>query len=209
MAGVLVADDHPVFRAGIARAITESGGLELVGEADHGTRALELIVELAPDVAIVDLRMPGMTGAEICETLRERNSGVLVLVLSAADDPTTVRGTLESGAAGYLSKEATDEEIVDAVHRVLVGETFVSPSLQSGLFAEIAGRRGPAAVALSENEKRVIELAANGYTNAQISEELFVSATTVKSYLARAFEKLGVSDRAHAAAEAMRRGLIS
>lgn len=205
---VLVADDHPLFRAGVVAAIADAGDLELVGEAGEGEETLRPVAELDVDVAIVDVRMPNLSGIEICRRLRDASHPAHVLLLSANEDPGVVRQGLEAGAAGFLSKEEADEAIVDAVRRAANGETVVSTALQAALLAHMAGRSvGP--VRLSESEQRALALAAEGLSNGEIGQAMFVSGGTVKTYLARAFAKLGVSDRAAAVAEAVRRGLIS
>lgn len=206
--GVLVIDDHPVMRAGITSLIREAPDLKLLGEAADGAEGLTLIQERRPDVAIVDYRMPELDGLALCEALRDEPDAPRVLLLSAADDPALVQAALEAGAAGFLGKDESDEAIRSAIHRVLAGETVLSPTLQAALVTHLGKHpNGPAK--LSDNERLCLELVAEGLSNAEIAARLTVSQATVKSYLARAFTKLGVNDRAAAAAEAVRRGLIS
>ncbi|HEX4109155.1 MAG TPA: response regulator transcription factor [Solirubrobacteraceae bacterium] len=208
MLRVVVADDHPIFRAGVARAVQESPMLHLVGEACDGPGALSLIEAERPDVALLDVRMPGLDGVAIAAAVRAAGGPTQVVLLSAAEEAALVLRALDAGAAGFLSKEAGDEEICDALVRAAAGEVVVGDTLHQVVFARLGGRPTPRPE-LSERERQVLELAAAGRSNAAIGEELFLSAATVKSYLARTFEKLGVSDRSAAVAAALRQGLIA
>jgi two-component system nitrate/nitrite response regulator NarL len=206
---VVVADDHPLFREGVVRALALSGEVNVVGEADDGTSALALIKELRPDVALLDYRMPGMDGAEVAAAVRGSDLPTRVLLLSAHDESAIVYQALQQGAAGFLLKDSTRSEIVKAVLDCASGRDVVAPSLVGGLAGEIRQRAAPAAPVLSAREREVLGLIARGRTIPAIAGELYVAPSTVKTHVQRLYEKLGVSDRAAAVAEAMRQGLLS
>jgi two-component system, NarL family, nitrate/nitrite response regulator NarL len=206
---VVVADDHPLFREGVVRALALSGEVNVVGEADDGTSALALIKELRPDVALLDYRMPGMDGAAVAAAVRGSDLPTRVLLLSAHDESAIVYQALQQGAAGFLLKDSTRSEIVKAVLDCASGRDVVAPSLVGGLAGEIRQRAAPAAPVLSAREREVLGLIARGRTIPAIAGELYVAPSTVKTHVQRLYEKLGVSDRAAAVAEAMRQGLLS
>ena len=206
---VLLADDHPIYREGLARAIKERAELNLVAEAENGREALALIREHRPDVAVLDVRMPDLDGPQVMRTLRREELDVAVLFLSAGADGGTSYGVVADGARGYLSKKAGRREICEAISRVARGETVLAAEVQSGLASEIGRRQalseGPE---LTEREREILRLVADGLSAPEIGREIHLSPTTVKGHLHTLYEKLGVSDRAAAVAEAMRRGLL-
>jgi two-component system nitrate/nitrite response regulator NarL len=206
---VLVADDHPLFREGIARAVRERPELELVAEAGDGRVALAAIREHTPAVALVDLRLPGLDGAGIAHAVTRDGLTTRVLVLSAFTEPRLVYEAMAAGAAGYFSKDADREAVLDAISAVARGETSVEPALQTGVFAEMRDRaqRGERTL-LTDREREIARLMAEGLSAPAIGKRLYVATATVKSHQGRIYEKLGVSDRAAAVAEAMRRGLL-
>lgn len=206
---VLVADDHPLFREGVARAIRDRPDLELVAETGDGTAALERIRELAPDVALLDVRLPGIDGPGVLKALRRDGDATAVLFLSAFTDGDVVHPALSAGASGYLSKEATRDEICDAIAAVARGETVLSRDAQAGVVRALHHRGTAADAVLTPREREVLTLTAAGVSAPEIGRRLFLSPATVKTHLQRTYEKLGVDDRAAAVAEAIRRGLIS
>lgn len=205
---VLVADDHPLFREGVARAIKEWPELELVAEVADGRAALDLIRAELPHVAVVDMRLPGLDGAEIAAAVTRDGLSTRVLLLSAFSDEQIVFRALEAGAAGYLTKESTRDEIARAALAVGRGGTVLAPELAAGLASQIRQRGLGDTPILTKREREVLVLLCDGKSAPQIASQLFLGTTTVKSHLGRLYEKLGVSDRAAAVAEAMRRGLI-
>jgi two-component system, NarL family, nitrate/nitrite response regulator NarL len=205
---VVVVDDHPFFRDGVARGLTQSGRIRVLGEAEDGHRALEVIALEKPEVAVVDYQMPDMDGIAVVRALKRDDSPTRVLLLSALTDSAIVFQALEEGASGYLAKDSSRAEIVDAVIRVAKGDTVVPPSLTVGLVEQIRLRSQPDALVLSERERQIVQGFARGLSIPQLAEELFIGTSTVKTYAQRLYEKLGVSDRAAAVAEAMRRGLL-
>ncbi|SHU66191.1 Possible nitrate/nitrite response transcriptional regulatory protein NarL (LuxR family) [Mycobacteroides abscessus subsp. bolletii] len=205
---VVVGDDHPLFREGVVRALTASGQIIVVAEAENGAGALELIREHRPDVALVDYRMPELDGTQVAAAVRRDELPTRVLLLSAHDDAAIVYRALEEGAAGFLSKESTRTELVGAVLDCARGRDVVAASLTAGLAGEIRKRAQPAGPSLSTREREVLRMIAAGQTVPAIARALFLAPSTVKTHVQRLYEKLGVGDRAAAVAEAMRRGLL-
>ena len=205
---VVVADDHPLFRDGLVRALTDSGVVDVVAEADDGASALALIKEHHPDVALLDHQMPGMDGGEVAAAVVRDELTTRVLLVSAHDDSAIVYKALQQGAAGFLPKESSRAEIVRAVVDCAQGRDVVAPQLASGLAVEIRRRAEPAGPSLSAREREILRLISEGGTIPAIAKSLFLAPSTVKTHVQRLYEKLGVGDRAAAVAEAMRRGLL-
>jgi two-component system nitrate/nitrite response regulator NarL len=206
---VLVADDHPLFRDGIVRAIRERPDLELVGEADDGPSALARIREFAPAVAVLDLSLPGLDGLEVLNAIRRDKLPTAVLMLSAATEGAIVHQAIAAGASGYLPKSASRKEVCDAVVAVARGETVLDPALQAGLLDQVRARGvDDTRPVLTAREHEILSLMASGLNATQIGEQLFVAASTVKTHTGHIYEKLGVSDRAACVATAMRHGLL-
>ena len=206
---VLIADDHPLFREAIARVIAERQDLELVAEASDGSDALDQIRELKPDVAVIDVRMPKLDGSDVLVALRDEGLPTNVVFLSAFLDPKTVYDAVAAGANAYLSKEAETDEIVTAILAAARGETILGPEVQTGLAEQIRIREeSEARPRLSEREQQVLTLIAEGLSAPEIGERIHLSTATVKTHLQHLYEKLGVSERAAAVAEGMRRGLV-
>lgn len=205
---MLVADDHPLFREAVVRTVKDRPELELVAEAVDGTEALDAIRELAPDVAVLDLKMPRLDGLQVLNAVQRDGLPTRVLLLSAFLDGALAFEAVAAGAAAYLSKEADRRRIAEAIAAVARGETVLDPEIQGGLAAEIRLRGAKERPALSDREREVLRHIADGRSAPQIAELLFLSTGTVKSHLQSLYEKLGVSDRAAAVAEAMRRGLL-
>jgi two-component system, NarL family, nitrate/nitrite response regulator NarL len=205
---VVVADDHPLYREGMVRALSANDSVEVVGEADDGITALELIKTHRPQVALLDFAMPGMDGAQVAAAVVRDELPTRVLVLSAYDESATIYQALQDGAAGWLPKQATRSEIVKAVLDCARGRDVVSPSVAAGLAGEIRRRATPAGPVLTGREREVLEGIARGQTIPAIAAELYLAPSTVKTHVQRLYEKLGVSDRATAVAEAMRRKLL-
>ena len=203
-----VIDDHPFYRDGIARGLTNSGRIRVVGEAENGATGLDLIRAENPQVAVVDYQMPVLDGLELVRIASRDALPVRVLLLSAVTDGSVVFQALENGAAGYLSKDAGRQQIVAAVLDIAAGRTVVPAELAAGLASQIRLRADRSGPALSEREREVLQAFASGKSIPDIAKELFLAPSTVKTHTQRLYEKLGVSDRAAAVAEAMRRGLL-
>lgn len=205
---VLIADDHPLYREGMARAMRERPELELLEVCSSGRLALGRIRETEPDVAVLDIRMPELGGLQILRALQRDQSRTRALILSAFHDGALVYDALLSGAAGYLTKDSGRREICEAISRVMRGETVLSPSLQGGLAQQIRQRGQDDGPRLSPREREILVLTAEGCSAPEIARRLHLAPTTVKTHLQHAYEKLGVSDRAAAVAEAMRQHLL-
>jgi two-component system, NarL family, nitrate/nitrite response regulator NarL len=206
---VLIADDHPLFRDGIGRAIRARPDLELVAEVGDGREALERIRELAPAVAVLDLRLPDLDGLEVLNAVRRDGLPTRVLILSASVEGPLVFEAVSAGAAGYISKHADRTAVCDAVAAIARGETVLAPGLQTGLLDEVRARGvADSRPVLTPRETEVLHLIADGLTAPAIGRQLFLSTATVKTHIGHLYEKLGVSDRAACVAEAMRRGLL-
>jgi two-component system nitrate/nitrite response regulator NarL len=205
---VVIADDHPVYREGIVRAVRERPDLELVGEAATGREALALIQELRPDVALLDMKLPDLDGRQVLGAIRRDGVTTRVVFVSAYVDSELVYAAVGGGASGYLSKDATRQQICDAIVAVARGDPALAHEVHDGLMREIQVRAAHDAPTLSPREREVLELTADGLSAPEIGRRLYLSPATVKSHLQHLYGKLGVSDRAAAVAEAMRRGLL-
>ena len=202
---VLVVDDHPVVRAGLAGMLAADPGLAVVAEAADGEQALELLGTARPDVVLMDLRMPRLDGVETTRRIRAGADPPAVLVLTTYDSDAQVLRAIEAGAAGYLLKDAPREELFAAVRSVAAGGSPLSPQVAARLLDRMrSGRLEP----LTGRETDVLRLVSRGSSNREIARDLGLSEATVKSHLLRIFEKLGVGDRTSAVMTAIERGLI-
>jgi two-component system, NarL family, nitrate/nitrite response regulator NarL len=192
----------------VVRALSSSGQVEIVAEAGDGRAALAEIEQHEPDVALLDYKLPGLDGVAITHAVVRDGLPTRVLLLSAFTESGVVFKALETGASGFVPKEARREQIVDAVLACARGENVLPSDLASGLVSEIRLRAVDDAPALTERESQILRLIAKGKSLPDIAGELFLGVTTVKTHVQHLYEKLGVSDRAAAVAEAMRRGLI-
>ena len=205
---VLVADDHPVYRRGVVRVIGGRQGFEVVGEADNGGAALDGIVALEPDVAVLDVDMPEPDGLDVLEEVVRRELPTRGILLSGHAESDPMYRAIAAGVAGYLIKTADRDTICDAIAAVVRGETVLAAEVQQALAGELRTRSGSSAPLLSVRELEVLRLTADGCSAKEVAQRLDISATTVRTYLSHAYDKLGVSDRAAAVAEAMRQGLL-
>jgi two-component system nitrate/nitrite response regulator NarL len=207
---VLIADDHPVYREGLARNWEASPRITVVGAVGDGRMALAMLEELVPDVAIIDLRLPEIDGFQLLDRLAEAESPTRALVLTAYMDSSTVYRAFTTGARGFLEKAASFRDITEAVLTIGSGGTVIAPFAQEVLARELRTRReSEAKPALTAREIEILRLAADGYPAQQIANELHISLATVKTHLQHVYEKLGVSDRASAVAQAIRRGVLN
>ncbi|SEF91477.1 DNA-binding response regulator, NarL/FixJ family, contains REC and HTH domains [Thermomonospora echinospora] len=201
---VLLVDDHPVVREGLRGMLTAEPGLEVVGEAGGAAEAVAAVGLHEPDVVLMDLRMPGGDGVEATARVLARRPATRVVVLTTYETDADILRAVEAGAAGYLLKDATRQDLAQAVRAAARGETVLAPSVAAKLVSRM---RAP--VDLSPREIEVLALVARGHTNAEIGRELFISEATVKTHLLRAFGKLGVGDRTAAVTVAMERGILA
>jgi DNA-binding NarL/FixJ family response regulator len=205
---VVIADDHPAFRAGL-RLLLQDSGLDVVAEAADGPAAVDAVVEHRPDVALLDLQMPGLTGVEVTRRLQEVSPDTRVLVLTMIEADETVLAAIRAGAWGYLLKGAGQEEIERAVRSVADGQVVYGSGVAERVMAFFAARSavvGPFPQ-LSEREREVLSFVAEGRANAEIARRLFLSEKTVRNHVSSIFAKLGVTDRASAVARARDAGL--
>jgi two-component system, NarL family, nitrate/nitrite response regulator NarL len=205
---VLVADDHPLYRDGIVRAIKQRPDLELVGEAGDGRDALASIQEIDPDVAVVDFNLPSLSGIQVVTALTDMGSPVQVLMLTAYTDSELVYDAIAAGARGYLLKDIDRRTICDAITAVARGKTVFSPDIHDGIAEQIRAHRHDPRPRLSPREREILTLAAEGRSGPEIARLLFLSPSTVKTHLANIYDKLDVSDRAAAVAKALREGVL-
>lgn len=205
---VIVADDHPLYREGVVRAIKERPDLELVGQCGDGRTAIALIEELSPDVALLDMRMPSLGGLQVITALSDAGSPTRALVLSAFNDSALVYDAIGAGAHGYVIKDADRQTICDAIVSVARGDTVFSTDLHDGLAKQIRAHHNDQRPTLSPRERQILSLTAEGRSSPEIARLLFLSTSTVKTHLQNIYEKLDVSDRAAAVAKALREGVL-
>jgi len=208
---VVLADDHPVVRTGIRTFLEQAADIEVLAEAEDGKAALRLAEELEPDVLLLDMELPGITGVEVTRRLQAAGSLVRVLALSAYDDEQYVFGLLDAGAAGYLLKDEALAAIVAAVRGVARGEGgWFSRQVAAKVAVWVRGERAapPGVARLTEREVEVLRLLARGRSNARIAQELAVSERTVKFHVENLLGKLGVGNRTEAVVEGIRRGWL-
>jgi DNA-binding NarL/FixJ family response regulator len=205
MIRILLVDDHPVVRHGLRGMLDAEPDLTVVGEASSGTAGVAAAAELAPDIVLMDLRMPDGDGVQATGQILAVLPTARVVVLTTYETDRDILRAIEAGASGYLLKDASPAELADAVRAAARGETVLAPSVASTLIRQV---RAPAPPALSAREVQVLRLVALGRTNADIGRELFISEATVKTHLLRVFNKLDVADRTAAVTTAMSHGLL-
>jgi DNA-binding NarL/FixJ family response regulator len=209
---VLLAEDHVLVRQGVRQFLEDTGDIEVVAEAGDGAEAIRLVGEHRPDIAILDIRMPEVTGVEATRQIKDRFPQVRVLVLTAYDDDPYVFALLQAGADGYVLKTASADELVQAVRTVHGGSPALSPEITGKVIRQMASSRPGGASdqvePLTERELDVLRLAARGRTNRAIGNELGISHRTVQGHLASIYGKLQVNSRTEAVTEALRRGWI-
>src|SRR5215203_1922109 len=229
---VIVADNHPLFRAALVGLLTEHCGLEVVAEAADGQEALECCRRFSPDLVVMDVRLPEVDALETTRTIRQEFPRTVVLVLNGYGDPDILADALEAGAAGYILKSASPRQITDAIRKVLEGASPVDQEIAGQVLLRLLDKRrqeeptsplapeGPAGgehaaaapppppASLTRREVEVLRLVGRGYTNSQIARSLFVSVSTVKKHVQRIIAKLGVADRTQAAVKANGMGLL-
>jgi len=210
MIEVVIADDHPAFRRGVELMLVDTGDIAVVGHAETGQRAIDLVVEVAPDVVLMDLRMPGLDGIEATRRINRREQPPAVVVLTMFEDDDSVFAAMRAGARGYLLKGADKDEIVRAIRAVAAGEAIFGPEIASRViehFARGAGSTAAAFPALTDREREVLGLIAAGKGNATIAHELVISLKTVRNHVSNIFTKLQVADRSAAIVKAREAGL--
>ena len=201
-ASVLVVDDHALLRTGVANIINQEPDLQVVAEAGNGVEAVAAYERYHPDVTLLDLRMPVMEGVEAVRQIRERDPRARVIVLTTYDTDHEIARALKAGAKAYVLKDISADDLINCIHDVLAGKTYLAPSAAAKL------AEGVTRVQLTPREMATLKLMADGKANKEIATELSISERTVKTHLGHLFEKLGVTSRTEAIKVAMRRGLV-
>ncbi len=207
---ILLADDHTVLRAGLRALLSAQGDLEVVAEASDGAEAIRLTQALHPDVVVMDIGMPGVSGIDATARIKHDVPAVKVLILSMHDDRGYLHQVLRAGASGYVLKKAADTELLAAIRAAARGEVFLDPALAKALVDEVVKpkRAGSEIPALSDREREVLRLIAHGHTNQQVADRLCISVKSVETYKARLMEKLGLKGRAELVRYALQHGLL-
>jgi DNA-binding NarL/FixJ family response regulator len=210
---VVVVDDHELFRSGLVRLLTEQDGIEVVEEAADGERAVRVVGRVRPDVVLMDLGLPGISGIEATRHILEQMPGANVLVLTISDAERDITNAILAGARGYLLKESTLEEIIGGIRSAAIGQSTLSPRVAAGLLdrlraLEQTGRAREGETELTERELEILGLIAAGKENAEIGAELVISSQTVKNHVSSILAKLQLDNRIQAAVHAVRRGIV-
>ena len=211
---VLLVDDHDLFRTGLRNLLEEQGGLSVLGEAANGAEAVQLVSESAPDVVVMDLNMPGMSGVEATRQISTLAPLTRVVVLTISDQDSDVMDAILAGACGYLLKDASIQELIRGIRSAAVGESLISPHIATKVLQHVRATTTDTARAatirseLSEREIEVLKLIANGKDNAEIARELVISPKTVKNHISNILMKLQIENRIQAAVYAVRSGIV-
>jgi DNA-binding NarL/FixJ family response regulator len=211
MIRVILADDHNILRQGLRALLERVSDIEVVGEADNGQHALELVQCLTPDVIVMDISMPRLNGLNAARRLRDAKSPARIVILSMHADLVSVREALRIGVSGYLLKRSVSEELTLAIHAAMRGETYLTPAISSALLEQIATDAAPAESIfslLTPREREVLQLIAEGHTNHAIADTLKVNVKTVEKHRVSVMTKLGVRDNAGLVRMAIKHGLI-
>jgi DNA-binding NarL/FixJ family response regulator len=206
---IMIVDDHPVTREGLHAALDVEDGVEVVGEAASGEQAIENAGDLKPDVVFMDVRMPGMGGIEAARAIRQASPDTKVILVTVDESRASISEAIQAGVSGYLLKDTSADELVNAARLAVEGKAVIHPQLTRAFIEEVqtAEKKGDAA-ALSRREKEILQKVAYGATTKEVAHDLGISPHTVKTHLERIFEKLGANDRAQAVAIAIRTGLV-
>jgi len=205
---VVIADDHGIVRSGVRMLLERQADIEVVGEAENGADARDLVIRERPDLAILDVKMPKLTGLQATREIKEQAPEVSVLILSMYDDERYLFEALKAGASGYVLKAQADSDLMAAVRAVEKGEPFLTPAAQRALIKDVLGEGVHRSDELTPREQEVVKLVAEAHTNKEIAEVLHLSEKTVENHRSNAMKKLGMRDRVELVRYAIRRGLI-
>lgn len=211
---IVIADDHAVVREGTRTLLEREKDMEVVGEASDGEEAIQIIQDVKPDVAILDISMPRLSGIEVTRRIKPKLPSLAILILTAYDNDEYVFALLEAGAAGYLLKDVPGREIIEAVRSVYSGESVLHPSIarkviQRAIVGSSRAAEVKPGIELSDREREVLKLAAKGLNNKDIAEELCISIRTVQGHINSIFHKLGVGSRTEAIFQSVKKGWLS
>jgi DNA-binding NarL/FixJ family response regulator len=205
---VLIADDHGIVRSGIRLLLDRQDDLEVIAEAADGAEAREIAIRERPDLAILDVRMPKLTGLQATREIKQQAPDVSILILSMHDDERYLFEALKAGASGYVLKAQADTDLLNAIRAVEQGEPFLTPQAQRALIKDVLERGSAGEEDLSPREEEIVKLVAEAHTTREIAEILHLSEKTVENHRANAMRKLGMRDRVELVRYAIRRGLI-
>jgi DNA-binding NarL/FixJ family response regulator len=212
---VVIADDHVLYRRGLQTVVTQEEDIDIVGEASDGQEAIDRTVELLPDVVLMDVRMPRVSGIEACAAIKTQVPSTRIIMLTMSDEESDLYEAVKAGANGYLLKEISIEEVADAIRAVVEGQSLISPSMASKLLSEFNAlakraeeKQNIPAPKLTDRELEVLKLVAQGMSNKEIADDLFISENTVKNHVRNILEKLQLHSRMEAVMYAMREKLL-
>ena len=207
---VLIVDDHPVTRDGLRTAFNLADEIEVVGEAASGEEAVNVVAETKPDIVFMDVRMPGMNGIQATRQIRENNPDTKIILFTIDESRASVAEAIQAGVSGYLLKDASVGELINAARQAMAGKAVIHPSLTQAFIEEVqlVDRPSSPEAPLSPREVEILQKIAYGATTKEVADQLGISFHTVKTHLERIFEKLGANDRAQAVAIAIRQGLV-
>lgn len=205
---IVIADDHGIVRSGIRLLLERQGDLEVVAEAADGISARDTVVRERPDLAILDVKMPGLTGLQATREIKAQSPETNVLILSMHDDERYLFEALKAGASGYVLKSQADTDLLDAIRSIERGEPFLSPGTQQNLLRDLLERGEPAGSELTPREEEIVKLVAEANTTKEIAALLHLSEKTIENHRANAMKKLGMRDRVELVRYAIRQGLI-
>jgi DNA-binding NarL/FixJ family response regulator len=211
---VIIADDHVLFREGTRTLIEREKDMKVVGEASNGEEAIELVTRLNPQVALVDIAMPRVNGIDATRQIKARHPSTAVLILTAYDNDQYIMALLEAGAAGYLLKNVSGKDLVNAIRAVHAGEAVLHPTIAQKVFSRLGAAGGERAepvplVELSDREMEILRMAARGMSNQEIATQLYLSRRTIQAHLANIFDKMDVGSRTEAVLQALRKGWLN
>jgi len=206
--GVYIADDHAILREGLAALVARESDIHIVGQTGDGLAVVGQVADLRPDVAVVDIGMPGLNGLDVCRELTRKVKQTAVLILTMESDEEFIVAALENGAAGYLTKDAASQQLSEAIRAVARGELYLAPGLSSKILARLGSRGSDPYDALTTRERQVLQMIAESKTNRQIADSLDIAIKTVDTHRTRLMKKLDIHDQTSLVKFAIRKGII-